>query len=178
MFKQIKSKLIFLKAQIDRLFDILHTRKTGFSMIRHSQITENIFLGGQFKRLGLKQLKKLDIKGIVNMRTISEFPKEINDLGMELLHLPTIDMTAPSLADLQKGVKFMKHHIDKGNKVYVHCKHGIGRGPTMVLAYLISKGMLLDDALTLVTEKRSFVRPNRKQKGVLNEFMKIFKNNE
>ena len=51
----------------------------------------------------------------------------------------------------------------KGEKIFIHCKGGIGRAATMGLAYYISKGMNIDDAFKLLKSKRSIVHSKIKE---------------
>jgi atypical dual specificity phosphatase len=59
-------------------------------------------------------------------------------LGVEQLHLPTIDFDAPALEDLKKGVAFIRRHAQEGKTVYVHCKAGRGRSVALCLAYMVA----------------------------------------
>ena len=42
-------------------------------------------------------------------------------------------------------------------KIYVHCKEGVGRAATIVISYLVQTGMSLDDSIKIVTECRPFI---------------------
>ena len=70
------------------------------------------------------------------------------------LWLPTPDHEAPSLMSLWLGVQHIREVIEKGGRVYVHCKNGHGRGPTLAAAHLISTGMTLDEAVAAVRHGR------------------------
>jgi len=54
----------------------------------------------------------------------------------------------------------------------VHCQHGHGRAPTLVAAYLISKGNSVEEAISLIASKRSTIHINDKQKEALILFEK------
>jgi atypical dual specificity phosphatase len=56
---------------------------------------------------------------------------------MRQLHIPTVDYTAPSLADVERAVAFMAEAAARRERVYVHCKAGRGRSATVVLCYLV-----------------------------------------
>lgn len=67
------------------------------------------------------------------------------------------------------------HFIDKnrqaGNNVLVHCRAGISRSSTIVIAYLIQKDRLsFEDALQLVRSSRPIVMPN---KGFVKQLKKL-----
>jgi dual specificity MAP kinase phosphatase len=167
----LKSKLLFLEIEYRRLWDYLYRKFTGLLVIKNSQITTQIFLGGQYGLRSIPQLKKLGITAIVNMRMRS-IPNTQNNSDFRYLYLPTPDRQAPTLANLKKGVAFITAEIKKGGKVYVHCHAGEGRGPTMVLAYLISTGLVLEDAVQLIKNVRIFIRPTRVQFDQLKTYAK------
>lgn len=93
--------------------------------------------------------------------------------NITILHLPTPDLTAPRMDDLLKGITFIKNEIDNGGKVYIHCRAGEGRGPTMAIAYLMSTGMLFEDALHSIKKVRTFIRPTLPQIEQLKKLERI-----
>ena len=50
----------------------------------------------------------------------------------ESCQLPTPDFCAPSLADVEKGVAWIRAQVDAGTPVYVHCNAGKGRSSVVV----------------------------------------------
>lgn len=154
-----------------RVSDHLYRSYTGLPMLKRSKITPHLFLGGQFGPKGVDTFKKLGITGVVNMR-MTPYRKNLALKKVAVLHLPTPDQHAPKLEDLEKGVVFMQREIDKGGNVYVHCRYGEGRGPSMAIAYLISQGMTYDDAYTFVKKVRTFIKPTPPQIKRLREFEK------
>jgi predicted protein tyrosine phosphatase len=142
--------------------DQIHRIVTGAPTRRFSEITPQIHLGGQYHSYGWPVLVKRGITAVVNMR--SEFSdRRSNIVPEDYLHLPTVDNTPPTLEQLYQGIAFMKQEIEQGGKVYVHCWEGIGRGPTMVAAYLISTGVTPEDAWKQIRKIRPFIRPTDAQ---------------
>jgi dual specificity MAP kinase phosphatase len=136
----------------------------GYSSLKTIRVTPKVYLGGFFWKRKIPRLKKWGITAVVNMRTSKPLA------GIKTLHLPTRDHHAPTLKDLEKGAAFIQDEVDRGGKVYVHCKAGIGRGPTMVIAYLITTGYELTEAIELIKKVRIFIRPNKIQLARLAEF--------
>ena len=158
---------------IQRLYDYSWRKLTGAPTRRFSMITPHLFLGGQHSRhRGLHMLKRRGITAIVNMRISSINLAHID--WVKTLHLPTVDQHAPTMDQLKQGVEFIAEEIKRQGKVYIHCKQGEGRGPTMVIAYLISTGMTLEDALTAVRKVRTFIRPTLVQLERLREFTLLY----
>ncbi len=152
----------YINTDIQRFIDHSWRRLTGMPRLARSEITPNLYLGGQYYYRGVHTLQRIGITAIVNMRLSPAHQFK----GMEhiiILHLPTPDLTAPTIEHLEKGIEFIQNEIDKGGKVYIHCHAGEGRGPTMVIAYLMSTGMLYEEAYNLVKKIRTFIRLTKPQ---------------
>ena len=173
MNSRIKSiyHVILIFSQL--LWDNLHRYIYGIPNLKRCQITADLFLGSQYTKAGLKKLKDLGITAIVNMRIHNVYVKARYE-GVKYLHLPTVDNTPPALEDLIKGAIFIDNEIKNKGKVYVHCRQGLGRGPTMALAYLIKTGLTFDDAFALVKRVRTFINPRPEQISRLKELEEYY----
>lgn len=87
----------------------------------------------------------------------------LREHGITLLHLPTEDMCAVSLPMLREGVQWVTKHLDRGDKVYVHCEHGVGRSATLALCVLVAQGESPLQALTKAKQARWQVSPSPEQ---------------
>ena len=167
--KSLQSLLILVKLFIQRQFYQLRRELTGLPEANKTMVTPQLYVGGQYKLRGLKLLREWGITAVVNMRQTSFKQASYAD-WLDYLHLPTQDLTPPSLEMLDAGVAFIQRHINAGGKVYVHCRWGEGRGPSMAAAYLISTGMTVDQALFLIRSVRNFIRLSDSQKQRLQEY--------
>lgn len=168
MLKRLKSIWLLVVIFFQKLTDITYRRLRGIPRLKRSQITANLFLGGQYNLQGLKRLKEIGITAIINMRMHSIYT-EAQYEGFRYLHLPTIDNTPPTLEDLIKGAEFACDEIKNGGKVYIHCRQGLGRGPSMAIAYLLKMGATYDDAFATVKKVRTFINPRPGQVQRLKE---------
>lgn len=120
----------------------------------YSKVTQHIYLGSNmccqthFDQKLLKKGVTLDVsmegERIDRPRGIAYY-----------LWLPTRDHTAPTMRRLAMGVQAIREAVTANEKVYVHCKNGHGRGPTMVAAYLIKeRGMTVDEAEAFIKKRR------------------------
>jgi len=145
------------KSKILRLATRGFSKVTGAPIIRYCQIQPNLFVGEQYRKLGKSVLAKRGIDSTINMRI--EFDDTEHGLHFEQhRHFPTVNDTAPSLDHLLEGIEFIKEVHQGGGKVYIHCEGGMGRAPSMAAAYLMYRGMGMQEAIDFLTNKRPFVR--------------------
>ena len=138
--------------------DHLWRRIVGAPLRRVSEITPHLHVGGQYKRRGWPRLAARGITAVINMRV--EFDDARAGIAPpRYLHLPTVDDTAPSLEDLQRGVAFIQEEVARGGAVYIHCGAGVGRAAAMAAAYLVSTGLTPEEAWARIRAVRPFVRP-------------------
>ena len=174
MIKKTKSFIIISVITVQKILDILHQKVMGLPSLKRSQISANLYLGGQYNLIGLHKLKEMGVTAIVSMREKSIY-NEVQYEGFKFLQLPTIDNTAPTLENLLKGAEFIDAEIKLNGKVYIHCRQGIGRGPSMAIAYLLKIGTTFDDAYSLVKRVRPFINPTLQQIERLKELELYFK---
>ncbi len=153
-----------------RWVDVLHRRTTGGPVWQLSQVAPNLLLGGQhYYQRGYARLLEHGVTAIVNMR--AEHAGDANGRGdLPQLRLATRDNTPPSIADLMRGVDFIRAELQRGGKVYIHCAVGCGRAPTMTAAYLVSTGDSPQAALARIRRVRPFINPTKPQISILDDF--------
>lgn len=86
------------------------------------------------------------------------------------LWLPVADHSAPTARQLELGVRVLKFCVENKLPVYVHCKNGHGRAPTLVAAYLISTGQTVNAALAYLKTRRKVTHLNERQINTLKKF--------
>ena len=137
----------------------------------YNYITDGIFIGtNQCCTVGLSLI--LQKEGVTAVISLEE-DRIDQPFGVSAyLWLPTIDHTPPTQGQLMLGSETLKILVEQNKKVYVHCKNGHGRAPTLVGAYLIKKGLSLEEAESLMIENRSTVKLWKIQKEALLNFSK------
>jgi protein-tyrosine phosphatase len=112
-------------------------------------ITEHIAVGyAPRSHADLETIRTQGISAIVNLCAECY---DLHDLeksaGFELYYLPVPDEEAPDIESLEKTLTWIEECIANGKKVLIHCRFGIGRTGTLVIAYLFKKGFSLRQAL-------------------------------
>lgn len=86
--------------------------------------------------------------------------------------IPVKNHSAPTRDQLEFGVSVLEKIIAMKKKVYVHCKNGHGRAPTLVAAYLVRKGKSPEEAEAFIKSKRPSMHLEDTQRQALEEFSK------
>jgi atypical dual specificity phosphatase len=155
-----------------------------------NQIDAQIYLGAipllnknhitKFKELGIDAVVTiLEMFEIQTDTYISQPVKGVdwkaNNIENQLLL--TQDYSPIQMDKLNKGVEFMHDQITNGHTVYVHCKSGKGRSPTLIACYLLKYGLsngkkfaLPSEAIEYIREKRNIINLNEGQKNIVYEF--------
>lgn len=141
----------------------------------YSQITDNIFIGSDLCKGNTCPIHgpEFEALGILVELNLSAERKEIPPDGIDIYSwLPVADGYAPTQEQMDIGTAIMDEAIKQGKRVYVHCKNGHGRSPTMVAAYLIRyQGKGVDEAIDFVAGARPEIHVEETQKEALNKFL-------
>ncbi|MEA2641412.1 MAG: hypothetical protein QOF51_2806 [Chloroflexota bacterium] len=144
-----------------------------------SWITPQLAAGGAFQTAEISQLRRLGITAVVDCREeAGDDADALARSGIELLRLPTPDNHQLTQPALEAGVTWVNERLARGDRVFVHCMHGIGRGPLLGSCVLVSQGLSPQEALTTVKRKRWQAAPNEEQLDALLAFAERYQADE
>lgn len=83
--------------------------------------------------------------------------------GICLLHLPVPDHHAIEEPLLREGVAWAVERLERGERVFIHCQHGVGRSALLTLCVLVHLGDAPLAAMERLKAARSAVCPNVEQ---------------
>jgi atypical dual specificity phosphatase len=123
----------------------------------------------------LMNWKSEGITSVVNLLETSfeDVLRAEKNAGFKVLHSPVDDFGAPELEQLKEVVSFINKDVSAGGKVLVHCFAGIGRTGTVLIAYLLNKGMEMSLAIEKVQSLGASPQSD-KQRAVLNKYCNEF----
>lgn len=139
--------------------------------LNYSDITPRLAVGGAFHTRQIKDLTLRGVTAVVDCRLeAQDNPQALAQAGIQFLHVPTLDRHGFSSTQLQEGVEWILDHISNGGRAFLHCEHGVGRGPLMACAALVAQGYSAPEALRIVRSGRWQALPNDRQLAVLLDF--------
>lgn len=137
------------------------------------QVDEGLLLGARPSSKDAKLLSDLGVTGVVN--TCDEYAGPVaayQELGIEQLHIPTIDFTHPKLVDVEAAVDFISKQVDAGGIAYVHCKAGRARSATVAICWLMEYRKMAPEAAQLhLLQVRHQVNPRLLKRPVVQQFI-------
>ena len=154
-------------------------RNDGHDM-DYSVITDSIFIGSDLCKGGVckihgEEFKRLGVKFEINLSLENNELPPKDGLG-GYTWLPVTDGRPPSEKQLDVGSCIINEMVGDGSKIYIHCKNGHGRSPTLVAAYLIRfEGKTAEEAEKIIKEKRPEIHIEENQKKVLGGYEEKWK---
>ncbi len=130
-----------------------------------SWVLPNLAMGGRFPAEAVEHLVcGLGIRNFVDLRSEDKDDEcLLREHAAKLLHLPTLDGSPVGTEMLHRGVEWINRQLNRGEKVFVHCEHGIGRSALLVCCVLVSRGRTPRSAVERVKAARACVAPSPEQ---------------
>ena len=151
-----------------------HLYKIHVKNVHISQVLSWLYLGSFANACDLEELRRNNIRYILNCAVECKnenLPSDIKELHLKLVDEPEFDIT--------KYFKQTNDFINKvrtaGGNLLVHCKVGLSRSPTVIIAYLMKYyEFTADSAINYIKRKRPQIIPNQGFIKQLYEYEKQF----
>jgi protein tyrosine phosphatase (PTP) superfamily phosphohydrolase (DUF442 family) len=136
-----------------------------------SWVTRSLAVGGRVREEDIARLARAGITRVVDTRAeYRDDEAALNREGIQLLYLPAPDTHPLTVEDLLEGSAWALQQIRDGERVLIHCEHGVGRSVLLTCAVLVRDGYSAEAALQVVQAKRWQASPNHRQIKRLHEF--------
>ncbi|TRY98361.1 hypothetical protein DNTS_021787 [Danionella cerebrum] len=141
-------------------------------MDRPTEIFEHVFLGSEWNASNLEELQNTGVQYILNVT------REIDNFFPGLFEYHNIRVYDEEATDLlaywNDTYKFISRAKKAGAKCLVHCKMGVSRSASTVIAYAMKEyGWDLEQAFEYVKDRRAVTKPNPSFMRQLEEYQGI-----
>lgn len=118
-----------------------------------NEVTDRVWIGRCLKDCEAREAITAGVTAVVDLT--GEFSAPDPFLSPHYLHVPVLDLTAPSQSQLDDAVAFIAEETRHGI-VYVHCKIGYSRSAAVVGSSLIALGhaTTADEAMAMLQQAR------------------------
>ena len=137
--------------------------------LQYNYITDGIYIGtNQCCQTHFDE--KLTKEGITADISLEEDRIDA-PFGVEFsVWIPVKNHVSPTPDQLEFGVSVLEKLVSLGRKIYVHCKNGHGRAPTLVAAYLVKNGKTPQEAEEYIRQRRPTIHLENVQRQALINF--------
>lgn len=117
------------------------------------ELTPRIWIGSVLNRREANAAIRLGVTSVLDLTAEFSAPAPFRQLIYR--NIPILDLTAPSLAQLDEMMTFIDRESRKGI-IYVHCKIGYSRTAAAAAAYLLNSGVVssVSEAIELLRKAR------------------------
>uniref|UniRef100_A0A672J4Y9 protein-serine/threonine phosphatase n=1 Tax=Salarias fasciatus TaxID=181472 RepID=A0A672J4Y9_SALFA len=132
---------------------------TMAQMDKPSKIFDYLYLGSEWNAANFEELQKNNIGYILNVtREIDNFfPESFTYMNIRVYDVEATDL----LSHWPDTYNFINTARKSGQGVLVHCKMGVSRSASTVIAYAMKQQRwTLDVALAFVRDRRAIIKPN------------------
>ena len=141
----------------------------GIPIKRDSKISNSLWVGAAPSKLGSWYIRRVLKMTRFSLLTVSK--KEQQSIGSKFYskHVPEFVQIPPEM--LNEIASEITSLVLSGSRLYLHCREGVGRAPTVAIAHELIMGLSLDEAKRKVLAGRRFTRLTELQESSLDKFV-------
>jgi GGDEF domain-containing protein len=126
-----------------------------------NHIVNNLWLSSQYDADELVRNNPEKITAILNVRGTDAYHPPGRDQSAEhpgkaYKWIPAPDIEVISPKHVKEALAWLQEQTDKGERILIHCKHGISRSPGFLAAFMVASGISssLEDAKATISVHR------------------------
>jgi protein-tyrosine phosphatase len=110
-------------------------------------VEEDRLLVGPYPGDRVEDVLAAGIDVVVDLTQEGELPAYGVPAPVRHVRRPIRDFGCPTSGELRETLDLVERELASGNRVYLHCRGGVGRTGTVVACYLVGRGATADEAL-------------------------------
>lgn len=140
----------------------------GMPTVDHDEILPKLYIGSvPVHDVDMNFLKAMGVTAILDLCLNNPAEESMaRERGMQYFGTFVVDGRSLSQKQFDAITGLLARWRDEGHSIYVHCHGGLGRAPTAVAAYLVSRGVPATKAFDMIEERRSLWVTEGQRKGV------------
>jgi protein-tyrosine phosphatase len=139
-------------------------------------VTDDIAISGKPGARDWPRITRADISCVVDLQ--SEAARDLTKFGLRRYAFRIPDRGSPPLSELSEIVRAVRHELNRGNKILIHCDKGLGRSALVACAVLVDLGFPSTQAYEIVKRGQPSALLANGQVNTLDEYMAWKANNE
>jgi rhodanese-related sulfurtransferase len=146
----------------------------NFSGVDAVEVIPGLRMGAAPSRRAARRLARAGVTHAIDLRSrehgaaVTIWPEDVFTHSY-----PLDEYEAADVADLRQVSSDVASLIAQGEVVYVHCRAGVQRAPTVACAVLMQMGWSLADAYRVVSSRRAVAAMSEAQLAVLRQFGEV-----
>ncbi len=134
-------------------------------------VTPMLAVGGVASARDPGELGRLGIRAVLDVRSegVDEH-EEKTAASLRYLRLPVDDFAAPTMEQLDEATAWVLQRMGEDERVFVHCREGLGRSVTFAIATLLRMGFDLPHSYNLVRNARAEIAVSDPQVAALHRY--------
>jgi protein-tyrosine phosphatase len=135
------------------------------------QIAPGVLLGRRPSEREAEDLVRGGVSAALDLTCESSAPRAFR--SAIYLNVPVLDLTPPTLSQLEAALMFIEAQLDAGRTVYVYCALGYSRSACAAAAYLLAGGRAssVDEAIDAIRARRPRIVLHDWHREVLERFL-------
>ena len=151
-----------IKKECDICFKLIDSHLFKIHYNSHpTRILSWLYLGTFSNACDIEELRRNKINYVLNCAlecNNTKLPKDIEEYHLNIRDVEDFNI----IEYFEEANDFINKCRLAGGNILVHCKFGISRSPTFIIAYLYKyDNYSIDDALKFVCQKRNKIKPNK-----------------
>src|SRR5262245_33258022 len=118
----------------------------------------------------LSWLRKQEIQVVLSLTEDPPRRDWINEAGLMLVHVPVVDMEAPTQDQLERCIATITRANAHGMGVAIHCGAGLGRTGVVLACYFVTRDLNAKNAIARVRRLRPGSIETDEQADAVTEF--------